>query len=142
MDTYSPKYIIDTSLVNFTDFTGYMVASSYGIASILLSIGIWKVVKRMKKCADFTFTVYFIHTVVCWIGQPGWFPLQNMAWWICIGTSFALTALVSEWLCSREELAEIELSELVPAALQTAMLPTTSGSGVDGVMKKIPVLVE
>jgi hypothetical protein len=76
-----------------------------------MAVAIWKIVKRMKKCADFCFTVYFVHFATTSILSG--FPL-SIPWWICLASSFAITALLSEWLCSREELADIPLSSLLP----------------------------
>ena len=97
--------------VGFDTFQGYMVAGSYGLTSLLMAVAIWKIVKRMKKCADFCFTVYFVHFAMTSILSG--FPL-SIPWWICLASSFAITALLSEWLCSREELADIPLSSLLP----------------------------
>jgi len=58
----TPKSLFEwKATVGFDTFQGYMVAGSYGLTSLFMSIAIWKIVKRMKKCADFCFTVYFVH---------------------------------------------------------------------------------
>eukprot|EP00890_Picochlorum_soloecismus_P005854 jgi/Picsp_1/626/NSC_00622-R1_coatomer subunit beta -1 len=126
----TPKSLFEwKTTVGFDTFQGYMVTGSYGLTSLLMSVAIWKIVKRMKKCADFCFTVYFVHFASTCVLSG--FPL-SIPWWICLASSFAITALLSEWLCSREELAEIPLSSL---------LPTRSSSSRSGSPKEMVPLV-
>jgi len=106
--------VFNWKTLRFDTFVGCMVAGSYGLASLWLSFWILKIVKRMKKCADFSLTAFSIHMVITWI-QSG-FP-NSLPWWVCMGASFAMTAFLSEWLCSREELAEIPLSSFLVESL-------------------------
>ena len=92
-----------------------MVAASYGISSIIMAVCIWKLIKRSSKCADYAFTMFFIHACVCWIygRETLGFP-NSAAFWTCIVSSFAVTAVLSERICMWEELQEIPLSTFEP----------------------------
>lgn len=91
-----------------------MVAASYGITSLAMSVCVWKSVRRSKKCADFSFTIYCIHCALCWAYGRA-FP-NSAAFWVCLVTSFALTAVIAERLCMREELEDIPLESLLSRA--------------------------
>jgi len=104
----------DWTLVRFETFQGYMAAASYGITSLAMSVCVWKSVRRSKKCADFSFTIYCIHGALCWAYGKA-FP-NSAAFWVCLVTSFALTAVIAERLCMREELEDIPLASLISSA--------------------------
>lgn len=112
----------DWTLVRFDTFQGYMAAASYGITSLAMSVCVWKSVRRSKKCADFSFTIYCIHCALCWAYGKA-FP-NSAAFWVCLVTSFALTAVIAERLCMWEELEDIPLASLISSA-------PTGSSGMD-----------
>jgi len=97
---FTPKY------VNFVTSSGWIeVMSTIGAAVVgayLLSV----VVERSKKCVDFTFTLFFIHTVACMFYQQ--FPLV-WEWWLTQVFASVLMASLGEYLCSRNELQDIPL---------------------------------
>lgn len=64
-------------------------------------------IKRAKRCLDFSATLYIIHLFIC-IVYGGW-P-SSVTWWIVNGTGFAVMALLGEWLCMRQELQEIPIT--------------------------------
>ncbi|CAE7480729.1 sys1, partial [Symbiodinium microadriaticum] len=68
----------------------------------LLSI----IVEKSKKCVDFTFTCFFIHTVVCTFYES--FPL-NWEWWLIQVVASVLMASLGEYLCARKEMEDIPL---------------------------------
>lgn len=82
-------------------------------------------IKRAKKCLDFSATLYLIHLFIC-IVYGGW-P-SSITWWIINGTGFAVMALLGEWLCMRQELLEIPLPRfrsLGSGKLNLVFLPLT-----------------
>lgn len=62
------------------------------------------VVQRAKKCLDFTATIYFYHTLLCWAFFS--FP-TNWEWWVVNVFSLITTVVVSEFLCIRKEMQDI-----------------------------------
>ena len=113
----------DWTLIRFDTFLGIMVAASYGVSSIIMAACIWKLIRRSSKCADYAFTMFFIHACVCWIHgrETLGFP-NSAAFWTCIVSSFALTAVLSERICMWEELQEIPLSTFEPTHNQEVMM--------------------
>lgn len=65
------------------------------------------VIERVRKCWDFSATLYIIHLFIC-IVYGGW-P-SSITWWIVNGTGFAVMELLGEHLCSRRENREIQLT--------------------------------
>ncbi len=64
------------------------------------------IVEKSKKCVDFTFTLFFIHTVVCTFYES--FPL-NWEWWLVQVLAGVLMASLGEYLCAQKEMEEIPL---------------------------------
>jgi len=85
--------------VSCSDWLAVLVSLS---SSILLAITVSRVVKKAKKCLDFSSTVYIIHALVscCWGGLP---PLQ---WWGMNVLGCVITAAESEFLCIRTEMRQ------------------------------------
>ncbi|KAM3699836.1 hypothetical protein ACB098_05G054500 [Castanea mollissima] len=65
-------------------------------------------IKRAKKCLDFSAIVYIIHLFICII-YGGW-P-SSITWWVLNGTGVAVMALLGEYLCIRRELLEIPITQ-------------------------------
>lgn len=87
-----------------------MVSIAFFINSFLVSVAIQFVVKRAKKCLDFSATVYFIHLIAVSLFSNG-IP-KGASWWLCTFVNFAITAVVSEWLCLQDEMKEIPLASI------------------------------
>jgi len=87
--------------------SGWATILAYVFTSIVIAIGLVKIVERAKKCLDFVITVHFIHLIVCifYTGFPRWL------WWIINIFTIALTAVLGEYLCLRNDLREIPLGE-------------------------------
>jgi hypothetical protein len=64
------------------------------------------VVERSKKCADFAFTLYFVHFFFC-LAYNG-FP-ATWEWWIVNVLCVVVLGTLSERLCIRRELSDIDL---------------------------------
>jgi hypothetical protein len=111
---YAPKlalfHLFDWRQTTFNNFQGWMVAIAFFINSLLISVGIRFVVKRAKKCLDFSATVYLIHLLAVALFSNG-FP-RGVSWWLCFMVNFAITAVFSEWLCLQDEMKEIPLASI------------------------------
>ena len=90
--------------VNFGTLTGFlnclMNMASGVIGAYLLSF----IVEKSKKCVDFTFTVYFLHIVICSIYSE--FPLV-WEWWASIVVSSVIMATLGEYWCANIEMQDI-----------------------------------
>ncbi|PPD92908.1 hypothetical protein GOBAR_DD10153 [Gossypium barbadense] len=58
----------------------------------------------LKKCLDFSATLYIIHLFIC-LAYGGW-P-SSVTWWVVNGTGVTVMALLGEYLCIKRELREI-----------------------------------
>ena len=76
------------------------------ISSLLLSLSVWKVVQRAKLCIDFAATCHIIHLLVCCF--YGGFPL-SWVWWAGNLASFAIMAILGEYLCMKTDLAPVAI---------------------------------
>ncbi|KAI6655887.1 hypothetical protein LOD99_1621 [Oopsacas minuta] len=74
--------------------------------SLLLSIAVWKIVQRAKLCIDFAATCHIIHLVVCTC--YGGFPIDWL-WWVGNLLSFAIMAILGEYLCMKTDLAPVAI---------------------------------
>ena len=63
-----------------------------------------------KKCLDFSVTLFFIHLLACTAYEK--FP-ASWDWWIINLAATILMIVLGEFLCSRRELMEIPLLQLV-----------------------------
>jgi hypothetical protein len=103
-------HLFDWRQTTFNNLQGWMVFIAFFINSFLVSIAIRFIVKRAKKCLDFSATVYFIHLVAVSLFSNG-IP-RGTSWWLCTLSSFAITAVFSEWLCLQDEMKEIPLASI------------------------------
>ena len=85
-----------------------MVAIAFFINSFLIAVAIRYIVKRAKKCLDFSATVYVIHLIAVSLFSNG--VPRGASWWLCTVVNFAITAVFSEWLCLQDEMKEIPLA--------------------------------
>jgi hypothetical protein len=85
----------------------------------LLSI----VVERLKKCLDFTFTLYFVHIIICTLYEG--FPVE-WGFWMSNTVSFLIMVFLGEYLCSRLEMENIPL--YVPSTPSSSSTGSSSGS--------------
>lgn len=85
--------------------------------SYLLSV----VVERLKKCLDFTFTLYFIHVFLCTFYEG--FPVE-WGFWMSNGVSFLIMVFLGEYLCSRLEMENIPL--YVPSSSRSSSSSSTN----------------
>lgn len=96
--------------LNASTGIGWVTIIGTLINSLVSSILLVVIVERANKCADFTFTLHFIHFLIC--SAYGGFP-SNWEWWILNGVGLAATAIVGEYLCMRRELMEISVSDFL-----------------------------
>lgn len=101
--------MFDWRWVSFKNFQGWMVAVATLANALAAAAYLRFIIKRAKKCLDFAATCYLIHLVA--VGAYSGLPSQA-AWWVVLGSSLAVTAVLGEWLCMRLELAEIPLASL------------------------------
>lgn len=127
--------IFDWTSVQYSiySFQGAMTAASYALTSLVMALCVWKLVTRSSKCADFSFTIYFVHVIMCWIYSKDThgFP-TSVSFWICMSISCATTAVVAERLCMREELEEIPLTSLVQSRSQDTVIDMRGATRVAG----------
>lgn len=90
-------------------FVAWMAILANICNALPASLSIVLVVERAKKCLDFSATLYILHLVGASICSG--FP-KSAAWWVSNGVAFALTAVLSEWLCLRRELRDIPIGGL------------------------------
>lgn len=92
-----------SSLVGYEiNFSLFHSLFPYYSSAWLLSI----IVEKSKKCVDFTFTLFFIHTVVCTSYES--FPL-NWEWWLVHVIASVIMASLGEYLCAQKEMEDIPL---------------------------------
>ncbi|XXG56090.1 hypothetical protein AAC387_Pa03g3595 [Persea americana] len=99
-------YFFDYSTVTASTVTGWCIIASFLLSALVGAGSMIHLIRRAKKCLDFSATLYIIHLFICII-YGGW-P-SSATWWIVNGTGFAVMALLGEWLCMRQELQEIPL---------------------------------
>jgi membrane-bound acyltransferase YfiQ involved in biofilm formation len=83
-----------------------MVFTAFATAGMLAVV-----VERVKKCMDFTFTVYFLHVLLSW-ALTGAFPTSGV-WWLVLVLSFIITAALGEYLCLQREMQEISVEDIM-----------------------------
>lgn len=106
-----------------------VLLASLGTA-VVTAVFLALIVERAKKCLDFSFTVYFIHTIAC-IGYAG-IP-RRWQWWGLTSGSFVITALLSEAICARRELRDIPLGTSAHRrAPQAELTPLNAGGQAAG----------
>mmetsp|Transcript_19342 Transcript_19342/g.32815 ORF Transcript_19342/g.32815 Transcript_19342/m.32815 type:complete len:147 (+) Transcript_19342:74-514(+) len=98
---FTPRFVNFVSLVGMVETLTILLSSLAG--SYLLSI----IVEKAKKCVDFTFTFYFIHTIICCFYYQQ-LPL-DWEWWVVNVVAGVSMASLGEYLCSRSELEDIPL---------------------------------
>eukprot|EP01035_Chromulina_nebulosa_P021292 gene21292-27588_t len=76
------------------------------VSSVVGSYLLLIIVEKSKKCVDFTFTLYFIHIIICTMFYQ--FPLV-WEWWLVQVVASVLMATLGEYWCSRNELEDIPL---------------------------------
>lgn len=79
-------------------------------AALAAAVCMVVVVQRAKKTLDFAFTLYFVHTLLCWAVDT--FP-TNATWWMVHVLAFIITAALGEYLCMRRELEDINIDDLL-----------------------------
>nr|XP_027191790.1 protein SYS1 homolog isoform X2 [Cicer arietinum] len=99
-------YFFDYVTVTTSTVTGWCVVASFLLSSAAGAVYMFYLIERSKKCLDFAATLYIIHLFIC-IVYGGW-P-SSLAWWIVNGTGIAVMAYLSEYLCMKRELQEIQI---------------------------------
>nr|AFK48084.1 unknown [Lotus japonicus] len=100
-------YFFDFATLTTSTITGWCVIASFLLTSIAGSVYMLYFIERVKKCLDFSATLYTIHLFIC-IVYGGW-P-SSIAWWAVNVAGFAVMALLGEYLCIRRELREIPIT--------------------------------
>jgi hypothetical protein len=100
-------HFFNAEFVTFDTWSGWTIIFCTFLGALggayLLSI----VVEKSKKCVDFTFTLYFMHILICGF-YSGEFPLQ-WEWWLIMVLSSVVMASLGEYICSKAELEDIPL---------------------------------
>ena len=110
---YAPRlalfHIFDWRQAGFMSFQGWMVCTAFFLNAFAIGIAIRFLVQRAKKCLDFSSTVYLIHFLA--VSASSGFP-KDASWWLNLAVDIAITAVLSEWLCLKQELKEIPLASI------------------------------
>ena len=93
--------------IDFTSISGWIETLSTLLCAVAGAYLLSFIVERSKKCVDFTFTLYFLHTVITMLYQDD-FPLE-WEWWMTNVVASVLMATLGEFLCARNELQDIPL---------------------------------
>lgn len=105
----SLHYLLDASYISVHSTLGWLTILSFVTNGLAGAALLAMVVERAKKCLDFSATVFIVHFFVTW-GYGG-FP-THLAWWVTMGISLLIMAVVGEWLCIWREMQEIPLSTI------------------------------
>ncbi|KAJ1436849.1 integral membrane protein S linking to the trans Golgi network-domain-containing protein [Ochromonadaceae sp. CCMP2298] len=97
---FTPRFVNFVSVAGWIETLAILLSGLAG--AYLLSL----IVEKAKKCVDFTFTLYFIHIVICCFYYE--LPLEWEWWLVHVVASVAMASL-GEYLCSRAELEDIPL---------------------------------
>jgi len=95
---FTPKY------VDFVTMSGWIETVSALLCAVVGAYLLSTIVERSKKCVDFTFTLFFIHVVICSCFYQ--FPLV-WEWWMVQVVSSVVMATLGEYMCARQELQDI-----------------------------------
>ena len=88
--------------------TGYVTVISFVAVAVASSPVLLVVVGRAKKCLDFCATMYLWHAVaVCIVSRS---VPASVVWWLAAAVCVALSTVVSEMVCLRQEMKEIPVS--------------------------------
>lgn len=85
---------------------GFLVACPQIVAGLVGGYLLAFVVEKIKKCLDFSVTVWFVHLIVC-TAYDG-FP-NAWGWWVSNGVSFLCMVFLGEYLCAAREMENIPL---------------------------------
>ena len=111
---YAPRlalfHIFDWHQVSLHSFQGWMIFIAFFLNAFAVAAAIRVVIRRAKKCLDFSATVYFLHLLAVSMFSGG-FP-HSLVWWLCGAVNLAVTAVFSEWLCLQHEMKEIPLASI------------------------------
>ena len=109
---------------------GWVAISSMVAAAFVTAASLSYIVERAKKCMDFTFTVYFIHVLVCWATTRS-FPVSG-SWWLVLVLCFIITAALGEYLCLQREMQEISVADIMRRRQGAADRATAAATGHGG----------
>ena len=96
-----------SQFIDFVTISGWIETLSTLLCAIAGAYLLSFLVERSKKCVDFTFTLYFLHTVICMFYQDE-FPLE-WEWWLTHVVASVSMASLGEFLCARSEMQDIPL---------------------------------
>ncbi|KAL0591985.1 hypothetical protein ABG067_000638 [Albugo candida] len=94
---------------NLSNVEGIKNSFSVIASSVISAIALSVFVERAKKCLDFGITLYFVDLIIHSIYLD--FP-RSWEWWIVHVIALAITVLLGEYLCSRQELQDIPMLKL------------------------------
>uniref|UniRef100_A0A7C9DYL0 Protein SYS1 homolog n=1 Tax=Opuntia streptacantha TaxID=393608 RepID=A0A7C9DYL0_OPUST len=104
-------YLFDYAAVTASTVTGWGVIASFLLTSLAGAGYLLYLIERAKKCLDFSATLYIIHLFIC-IVYGGW-P-SSFTWWMVNIIGLAVMALLSEFLCMKQEQREIPIYRVRP----------------------------
>jgi len=99
-------FLVDNHVWSTT--LGTCLILSNWIATMLFAPIMSKIVERSKKVLDFSITLAFWHLLisVCFSG----FTMPNFTWWGTVILSVSAGTLLSEYLCMKMEMMDIQLT--------------------------------
>jgi protein SYS1 len=102
----SMNQIFGSDELNFVSLVGAANVMSVLGAAVGGAFLLAKIVERSKKCVDFTFTLFFLHILLCC--QYDGFPMR-WEWWLAHAMASTGMATLGEYLCALREMEEIPL---------------------------------
>ncbi|XP_042444030.1 protein SYS1 homolog isoform X1 [Zingiber officinale] len=105
----SLMYLFDFSTLVASSVTGWCAIVSFVLSSLAGAVYLLYLIERVKKCLDFSATLYIIHLFIC-IVYGGW-P-SSITWWVVNILGLALMFFLGGWLCMRRESREIPITRL------------------------------
>ena len=85
------------------------MCTAFFLNAFTVGVAIRFIVQRAKKCLDFSSTVYLLHFLA--VSAFSGIPMES-SWWLSLAIDVAITAVLSEWLCLKQELKEIPLASI------------------------------
>lgn len=97
--------IFDHRALTLREFGGWVTALAMLIANVPTAIAYALLVGRSKRCLDFACTIFIAHMIATALhsGMP-----KTFSWWGLNAASVLVLVIISEALCVRMEMQEIE----------------------------------
>lgn len=95
--------------LNIWTAEGWIDNSAVLLSAVSNAVLLAVIVEKAKKCLDFSFTLFMIHTIACTVydGLP-----STWDWWIVHILHMIIMIVLGEYFCSRREMRDIPLLSL------------------------------